>query len=188
VNYARHGHAFTSEDWTALMDFFDLHLRDRKMERTFDQFPSEKELDAALARERAWNALRSRVKEEQYLHHSRALEAVMRAYAAATGGDAEEWGLAGLLHDIDLSATAKDLARHGVEGARTIRDLGFSEAVAHAVLSHDDRPGVPRASPLDHALYCADQVSWLLPSPLPDSAAPQALWERAQSLPGKREA
>jgi hypothetical protein len=36
VNYAKHGHAFTSEDWTAMMDFFDKHLRGKKIDRTFE--------------------------------------------------------------------------------------------------------------------------------------------------------
>ena len=36
VNYAKHGHAFTDEDWTALMDFFDKHLRGKKIDRTFE--------------------------------------------------------------------------------------------------------------------------------------------------------
>jgi hypothetical protein len=49
VNYAKHGHAFTAEDWTAMMDFFDKHLLGRKIDRTFDRFPSEKELDEAAA-------------------------------------------------------------------------------------------------------------------------------------------
>ena len=49
VNYARHGHAFTTEDWTALMDFFDRHLRGKTVERSFDRFPTEKELDEAAA-------------------------------------------------------------------------------------------------------------------------------------------
>jgi hypothetical protein len=49
VNYASHGHAFTTEDWTALMDFFDQHLRNRKVDRAFDRFPTEQELDAAAA-------------------------------------------------------------------------------------------------------------------------------------------
>ena len=53
VNYAAHGHAFTEEDWTALMDFADRHLRGRKVERSFERFPSEQQLDAALARTRA---------------------------------------------------------------------------------------------------------------------------------------
>jgi hypothetical protein len=49
VNYANHAHAFTSEDWTAMMDFFDKNLRGKKIDRTFDHFPTEQELDAAAA-------------------------------------------------------------------------------------------------------------------------------------------
>jgi hypothetical protein len=49
VNYAKHGHAFTAEAWTAMMDFFDKHLLGKKIERSFDRFPTEKELDEAAA-------------------------------------------------------------------------------------------------------------------------------------------
>ncbi len=49
VNYADHGHAFTDEDWTAMLDFFDKHLRGMRVERTFFTFPTEAELDAAAA-------------------------------------------------------------------------------------------------------------------------------------------
>ena len=49
VNYAHHAHAFTQEDWTAMMDFADKHLRGMNVERTFDHFPTEAELDAAAA-------------------------------------------------------------------------------------------------------------------------------------------
>jgi hypothetical protein len=48
VNYANHGHAFTAEDWEAMMDFADLHLGGKKLERKFDRFPTEQELDTAL--------------------------------------------------------------------------------------------------------------------------------------------
>src|SRR5262249_40024667 len=41
VNYAPHGHAFTQEDWTAMLDFADKHLRGMKVDRRFDQFPVE---------------------------------------------------------------------------------------------------------------------------------------------------
>ena len=50
VNYAKHGHAFTAEDWTAMMDFFDKHLLGKTVDRAFDRFPTEKELDEAAAR------------------------------------------------------------------------------------------------------------------------------------------
>ena len=49
VNYANHGHAFTAEDWTAMLDFFDSRLRGKKIDRPFDRFPTERELDAAAA-------------------------------------------------------------------------------------------------------------------------------------------
>ena len=49
VNYAKHGHAFTADDWTAMLDFADKHLRGMQVDRNFDQFPTEQELDAALA-------------------------------------------------------------------------------------------------------------------------------------------
>ena len=39
VHYSNHGHAFTTEDWTAMLDFFDKHLRGKQVDRTFDQFP-----------------------------------------------------------------------------------------------------------------------------------------------------
>ncbi len=50
VNYAKHGHAFTADDWSAMMDFFDKHARGKKIDRAFDRFPTEQELDEAAAR------------------------------------------------------------------------------------------------------------------------------------------
>ncbi len=41
VNYAKHGHAFTEEDWNAMLDFADRHLRGRTVDRTFDRFLPE---------------------------------------------------------------------------------------------------------------------------------------------------
>ena len=41
-----HAHAFTAEDWTAMMDFFDKYALGKKLDRTFDRFPTDAELDA----------------------------------------------------------------------------------------------------------------------------------------------
>jgi hypothetical protein len=40
VNYAKHGHAFTAEDWDALLDFADKHLRGKNVDRSFNRFPT----------------------------------------------------------------------------------------------------------------------------------------------------
>jgi hypothetical protein len=47
VHYSHHGHAFTAEDWTALMDFFDKTSRGIKVSQTFDHFLTDEEIDAA---------------------------------------------------------------------------------------------------------------------------------------------
>ncbi|MBN2182669.1 MAG: hypothetical protein JW715_12225 [Sedimentisphaerales bacterium] len=47
VNFANHGHTLNEEDWTAMMDFADKHMRNKPVERTFDSFPTEEQLDAA---------------------------------------------------------------------------------------------------------------------------------------------
>ena len=86
----------------------------------------------------------------------------MREMAALSIDNVDHWGLAGLLHDIDIGETSSDLSRHGVVGAQILRSLGFHADVVHAVLAHDDRPGVARTSRLDHAVYCADQLYHLV--------------------------
>lgn len=50
VNYAPHGHTFNADDWSALLDFADRHLGGKPITRRFDRYPTEAELDAALAR------------------------------------------------------------------------------------------------------------------------------------------
>ena len=47
VNYANHAHAFTNEDWEAMLAFADQNLLGKKISRPFDQFPAG--LSAAAA-------------------------------------------------------------------------------------------------------------------------------------------
>jgi len=192
VHYANHGHAFTGEDWTAMMDFFDWHLRGKKTDRRFDRFPTEVELDAHAERARAWNALRAKLPEDK-LRHSAAVEAIMREVAVAGTDDVEQWGLAGLLHDIDIMETSGDLTRHGVVGAAMLREMGFAPPVVHAVHAHDDRAGEARVSRMDHAVYCADQMYWVLAAAGFGFASgklhggnAEDVWERARAVPSKQ--
>lgn len=144
-------------------------------------------------RARASDVLRSKSPEEKYLNHARAVEAIMRELAGAKD-DKDEWGLAGLLHDIDIGTARYDLPRHGIVGAQILRDLGFSAPVVHAVSAHDDHSGLARASRLDHSLYCADQIYWLIagagvrfPSEEFNTSVPAAVWEQIQAMPSKRD-
>jgi putative nucleotidyltransferase with HDIG domain len=131
---------------------------------------------------RALNELRARVSEPERLEHAFAVEAIMAALARRAGGDLQEWALAGLLHDIDLAETRANPSQHGVVGARLLAGLGFSDAIVHAVQTHDDAAGLPRTSPIAHALYCADRGYWAVrasglrfPSPEATVATPASV-------------
>jgi putative nucleotidyltransferase with HDIG domain len=91
-----------------------------------------------------------------------ATEAIMRALARRLGGDEEEWGFAGLLHDIDVELTGGDMSIHSKLGADLAREMGASEAVAHAILCHNEAHGVPCVTKLDKALFCADPITGLI--------------------------
>ena len=75
-----------------------------------------------MTRNEAEELLRKYVKSERMLDHSIASEAVLRALARRLGRDEERWGLAGLLHDIDIEVVGGDLSRHGLEAERILTD------------------------------------------------------------------
>ncbi len=49
VHYSHHAHAFTGEDWTALMDFADQNLRGMTSSKSFDHFLTPDQRKAAVA-------------------------------------------------------------------------------------------------------------------------------------------
>ena len=115
-----------------------------------------------LSREDALESVRANVENENLVRHMLAAEAVMRALAERIGEDTEEWGLAGLLHDIDMELTGGDMHTHSLLGADLARDLGASEAVVRAILTHNETHNVPPETILDKALFCADPLTGLI--------------------------
>jgi putative nucleotidyltransferase with HDIG domain len=111
--------------------------------------------DAALA------IVNEHVENVNLRRHMFAVEAAMRAYARRYGGDPDEWGLAGLLHDFDWEIHPT-LAEHPQAGAPILRERGVPEAVVRCILSHADHTGVPRESPMERALYACDEVTGLI--------------------------
>jgi len=115
-----------------------------------------------MTREEALNSVRENVENQNTVKHMLATEAIMRALSKRFGEDEEEWGLAGLLHDIDVELTEGDMSSHGKLGADLVKEMGASEAVCRAILAHNETLGVPRESMLDKALFCADPLTGLI--------------------------
>ncbi len=115
-----------------------------------------------MTRKEALDSVRAGVEDENLVRHMLATEAVMRALARRFGEDEEEWGLTGLLHDIDVELTQGDMNSHSKLGADLAKELGASDAIAHAILCHNPDHGVPLGTKLDRALFCADPLTGLI--------------------------
>jgi putative nucleotidyltransferase with HDIG domain len=115
-----------------------------------------------MERKEALESVRVNVENENLIKHMLATEAIMRALARHLGEDEKEWGLAGLLHDIDVELTEGDMGSHSKLGADLARDLGASEAVANAILCHNDTHGILPETNMAKALFCADPLTGLI--------------------------
>jgi len=115
-----------------------------------------------LTRKEVLDSINENVENKNLVKHMLATEAIMRALARRLGEDEEEWGLTGLLHDIDVELTGGDMSSHSKLGADLAKELGASEAMTHAILCHNEAHGVPRETKLDKALFCVDPLTGLI--------------------------
>jgi putative nucleotidyltransferase with HDIG domain len=114
----------------------------------------------------AWKLLCEYTESESLRKHMLAVEACVRAYARKQGADEETWSIAALLHDFDYEKWpnqehAAD-AGHPAEGAKILREKGYSEEIVRAILSHADYSGVERKTALEHTLFACDELAGFL--------------------------
>src|SRR5260370_35927421 len=118
------------------------------------------------ARDDAWNIVCEFTQSESLRKHMLAVETCVRAYARKQGADETTWGLAALLHDFDYerwpNAEHSADREHPAEGAKILRERGYSEEIIRAILSHADYWSVPRRSPLGHTLLACDELAGFL--------------------------
>jgi putative nucleotidyltransferase with HDIG domain len=115
-----------------------------------------------MNRDEALRAVRQNIKNENLVHHMLATEAIMRALAKRFGENEEEWGLAGLLHDIDLEIIGDDMTLHSKRSAEMAKQLGVNDAVCHAIICHNERHNEPFQTLMDKALFCTDPLTGLI--------------------------
>lgn len=116
-------------------------------------------------RDQAWDLLCQWVQSESLRKHMLAVEAAMRAYARKYGEDEALWGITGLLHDLDFERFPDmndPVNGHPRSGLRLFRELGYPEALIHAVEGHAPYLGIPRNSRMDSALVAVDELTGLL--------------------------
>lgn len=113
-----------------------------------------------MERRQALELIQARVKNKNLLKHMLAVEALMKHLARRWGEDEEFWGLSGLIHDLDVEATADAPEKHGLITERILRELGEPESLIQAVLAHCGRSEC--SCRMDRALYAADPLTGMI--------------------------
>ena len=109
-------------------------------------------------RKSAWHLLCEYTQSESLRKHMLAVEACMRAYARKLGGDENQWGITGLLHDFDYEKYPTP-QEHPFVGNKVLEERGYPEDLRRAILSHADYSGVKRETPMEKALFGCDELA-----------------------------
>ncbi|MCG8479666.1 MAG: HDIG domain-containing protein [Spirochaetales bacterium] len=112
-------------------------------------------------RERAHALLRRYTKSESLINHALSVEAVMRHFAERYDEDPEQWGIIGLVHDLDWERYPEE---HCEQTTRILREDGWPEEWIRAVRSHawgmftEDKP----EHVMEKVLYTTDELTGLI--------------------------
>jgi uncharacterized protein len=116
-----------------------------------------------MTRQEAIRLLHDYIKNENLRKHCLASEAVMRAMAVELGEDEEKWGLAGLLHDLDVELVNADPKIHGLKTAEILTEKGIDPQITEAIKLHNEEAtGLPRTTVFHHALCAGETITGLI--------------------------
>jgi predicted hydrolase (HD superfamily) len=114
-------------------------------------------------RDAAWSIVTEWTTDPALLRHMLSVETAMRWYAPRYGGDADRWGLVGLLHDFDYQRYPDLSTGHPVTGVEHLRTLGWDDDILQAILAHaTERTGVVPTSPMEKTLMAVDELTGLV--------------------------
>lgn len=101
--------------------------------------------------------------------HSIETEAIMRALAKHFNENEDEWGIIGLLHDIDWDLTKEEVKNHTIKAVEILKQAGATDFLVESVVSHaygnkecGEYPDRQRATKLQHSLVAAETLTGLI--------------------------
>lgn len=121
------------------------------------------DLNTGITRETAVGLLLKYNKEKFHIQHAVTVENVMKDYAEKLGyaDEAAEWGIVGLLHDVDFE---KYPEQHCIKAPELLREVNASDGLIHAVCSHgygitvDIKP----EHEMERVLFACDELTGLI--------------------------
>jgi predicted hydrolase (HD superfamily) len=115
-----------------------------------------------ISREDAIRLLEENIQAENMRKHCYASEAVLRAMADKLGKNKDEWGLAGLLHDIDVEITNADPLTHGPYAEKLLAGKISNEMLDAIVMHNEMATGKERTTEFQHALAAGETITGLI--------------------------
>ena len=115
-----------------------------------------------ISHENAIKFLHQHILNVNMIKHCLASEAVLRAVALKLNEDPEEWGLAGLLHDIDVEITHGDPLQHGPYAEGMLDGMLSAQAIDAIVMHNEMATGKVRSTVFQHALAAGETITGLI--------------------------
>ncbi len=115
-----------------------------------------------ITRKEAVLLLEENIQAENMRKHCYASEVVLRAMAKKLGRNEDEWGLAGLLHDIDVEITDADPYTHGPYAEKLLTGKVSAEMLDAIVMHNEIATGKERTSEFQHALAAGETITGLI--------------------------
>lgn len=115
-----------------------------------------------ISRDDALQLLNENIKAENMRKHCLASEAVLRAIARRLGEDEDEYGLAGLLHDIDVEITNADPKTHGPYAENILKGKVTDKMLDAIVMHNEVATGQERSTKFQHALAAGETITGLV--------------------------
>ncbi|MGI6737213.1 MAG: hydrolase [Anaerovoracaceae bacterium] len=116
-----------------------------------------------ITRKQALDLLLKYNQDPFHIRHALTVEGVMRYFAESMGfgGEADFWGLVGLLHDVDFEQFPDE---HCVRAPQLLAEIDADEDFVHAVVSHGYNvcSDVKPEHEMERALYAVDELTGLI--------------------------
>ena len=112
-------------------------------------------------REDALALLKQYNQSESLIKHALAVEGVMRYFAKKRGADVEQWGIIGLIHDLDYEQFPE---QHCTQTEIILKENDWPEEYIRAVMSHGYGicTDVEPKSEMEKVLYTIDELTGLV--------------------------
>lgn len=126
-------------------------------------------MELGITKEQAEKLLDEYVKDSITKMHMIESEAIMQALAERLGEDVEQWGIIGLLHDIDWDLTKGNSSEHCVQAEEILRQAGATDFLIETIQSHgygmEEIPAFKdkqRTTIIQHCLVSAETLTGLI--------------------------